>query len=234
MSAFIAIGAVMVLAALTVLLWPLLRSAPAGRRWPAILMISIAIPLATVALYAKLGNWRWSQPPSENGAGSGVPPAIAQMVARLDARLQTNPNDVDGWLMLGRSYFQLNRFDKSADAYSHAYTLTQGRNVEAVLGLGEALAFADEHALSGRAGQLFEQGRQLAPHHPKALWYTGLAAYRSNQLEVARERWSELIALDPPPEIKRILTAKIAEIDEQLRNGSAPMSKTTKPRDGPG
>jgi len=162
---------------------------------------------------------------------AGVAPAIAQMVANLEARLNANPNDIDGWLLLGRSYFQLGSYFKSADAYQRAYAQSGGENIEAILGLAEALVFADDRMVTPRSAQLFERAYERAPHHPKALWYSGLAAYQSGRLDVARERWMGLVALNPPPEIKRVLEAKIAELDTQLTSSGAAVAAA--PADAP-
>src|SRR5688572_17636644 len=129
MTPFLILGAVMTLAALAVLLWPLLRRTPAGRRWPAALIVLLLLPLSA-GLYASLSNWDWRQTDNPK-----TPAQIEHMLASLEARLQTDRNNVEGWLLLGRSYFQLGRFHKSADVYQQAYTLTQGGDVEALLGL---------------------------------------------------------------------------------------------------
>lgn len=213
MTGFALLASLMLLAALAAIAWPLLRERGKGQStWPVLLVAGIALPLLAIPTYRALSNWSWSETPQ----GAGVAPAVEEMVGRLETRLQGNPRDVEGWLMLGRSYFQLSRFPEAVGAYQRAYALTQGRNVEAVLGLGETLAFADERMLVGRSADLFEQAFTLAPSHPKVLWYSGLAAYRKGNVAVARDRWTQLIALEPPAEVKRVLAEAIAGIDQQL------------------
>jgi len=218
-TTFVIVGAAMVLAALALVLVPLLKADASGiRRWPAALIVGTAVPVLAFALYGAWSNWQWNGVEQHDG----VPPAIAPMLASLEARLEANPTDVSGWLLLGRSYFQLQRYYQAADAYQQAYTLTQGKDVESVLGLGEALAFVDERMLTGRSAELFERGLELAPHHPKALWYSGLVAYQMQRYDVARQRWATLVALEPPAAVKQALEAKIAEIDAAI--GGAPQS----------
>ncbi len=107
MIPFLTIAGVMVLAAIATLLWPLLRANPGIRpRWPAALLVGLLLPVIAFGLYRTWSNWSWSGPQQV----AGVPPAIAQMVASLEARLKANPNDLDGWLLLGRSYFQLGSY----------------------------------------------------------------------------------------------------------------------------
>lgn len=220
MSVFVLLAGFMTLAAIAVILWPMLRKPASGRRWPAAAIAAVIVPLLAVTLYVSLSNWVWD--PDERPQ-AGVPEEIERMVSSLEARLRGNPTDVEGWLLLGRSYFQLERFFKAADAFQQAYTLTQGRNVDAIIGLGESLAFADQSMLLGRSADLFEQAYALSPDHPKVLWYSGLIAYQGGQRAVARERWARLVALDPPAEVKRILQSKVEEIEAEL-GGSAPGS----------
>lgn len=228
MTTFVIIGAVMVVAALALVLVPLLRAgSPDARRWPAAVIAGAALPVLAFVLYGTWSNWRWEReiPHDSNSA------VIGQMLASLEAKLEANPSDVNGWLLLGRSYFQLNRYFKAADAYQQAYTLTQGKDVEAVLGLAEALAFADERMLTGRSAELFERAIELAPDHPKALWYSGLVAFQNQRFDVARERWAALLALDPPLEVKQALESKIAEID--AASGKPPAGSRQAAADSP-
>lgn len=218
MTAFAIVGGLMLLGALASVLVPLLRAkSNRSRRWPAAVAVGVLLPVLAIAFYIAWSNWSWNSVPE----AEGTPPSIARLLVSLEAKLAANPTDVNGWLLLGRSYFQLNRHLEAADAYQKAYTLTQGKNVEAVLGLGEALAFADERMLTSRSAELFERAIELAPNHPKALWYSGLAAYQARRLDVARSRWARLVALEPPPEVKRLLETKIAEIDGEMRGSPA-------------
>ena len=210
MTSFIVVAALMILGALAIVLVPLLRAQP--RKWSAVMIAGSALPVLAVLGYSAWSNWSWDGPAAQDAA---MPP-IELMLEGLEAKLRTNPTDVAGWLMLGRSNFQLQRYPQAAKAYEQAYTLTEGKNVEAILGLGEALAFADERQLTTRSAQLFERAMELAPDHPKALWYAGLVAYQSRQFDVARERWARLVALDPPEQVKRVLQDKIAEMDAGL------------------
>lgn len=217
MSAFIVVAGFMTIAAVAAVLWPLLRQPASGRRWPAATVAAVAVPVLAVGMYVALSNWVWN--PDERPQ-AGVPEEIERMVSGLEARLRANPNDVDGWLLLGRSYFQLERFFKAADAFQQAHTLTQGRNVDALIGLGESLAFADQSLLLTRSADLFEQAYAISPDHPKVLWYSGLVAYQGGKRALARDRWARLVSLDPPPEVKQILQSKVEEIEAELGGGA--------------
>jgi cytochrome c-type biogenesis protein CcmH len=67
---------------------------------------------------------------------------------------------------------------------------------------------------------LFERALQAAPGDPKALWYAGLTAFRRQDLQTARARWTALRDLGGPPQILEVVNARLAEIDQQI--GPAP------------
>jgi len=226
LTSFVILAAAMTLVALGIVLWPLLRKI---RAWGVATLTAIAIPALAVTLYFTLSNWVWD-PARVPG---GVPPEIERMVSGLETRLRSNPTDVNGWLMLGRSYFHLNRYLEAAEAYQRAYTLTQARNIDAIVGLAESLAFADESMLLGRSAELFDQAHRLSPDNPKVLWYTGLIGYQSGRMALARERWAQLVAMEPPPEVKQILQRKIAEIEQQMTVGPAPGTSAALVAPGP-
>jgi cytochrome c-type biogenesis protein CcmH len=53
-------------------------------------------------------------------------PDVDTMIAKLIARLEKQPNDVDGWKMLGWSYLNMDRPEEAAKAYETALKLEPG------------------------------------------------------------------------------------------------------------
>jgi cytochrome c-type biogenesis protein CcmH len=133
------------------------------------------------------------------------------MVAKLEKHLQDQPDDLKGWLMLGRSYVALNRLDDAVAAYDHAHRL-DGTSAEAAMGLGEAMSLRAGGQITPQAAQLFEDALVLAPGNPKALLYGGFAAATRGDRALARTRWQALKDLHPPPEIEALLDQRIAEL----------------------
>jgi len=223
-TAFIVVCVAMLVAALLWMVLPLLR-APRGeatestelasyrteRRFSG-LAVALLVPVLAVLMYAGLSNWDWKTVQIESAQAANM----EQAVAGLEAKLKQNPDNLEGWIMLGRSYTAMSRFPRAADAYQQAYDLSKGQDVEAVVGLGEALALTDEASLSGRAGKLFDSALAMEPNHPKALWYGGVAALRSGDLRLGRDRLQLLLAQNPPEQIRGILAQQIQDLDEQI------------------
>jgi len=118
--------------------------------------------------------------------------------------------------MLGRSYLALNRTTQAVDAYQKAYDLSHGEDLDAAVGLGEALVLSDQRSLQGRAGELFESILSRDPANPTALWYGAVTALIGGKLPLARQRMSSLLALNPPQQVRDILERQIQDIDQQL------------------
>jgi cytochrome c-type biogenesis protein CcmH len=141
------------------------------------------------------------------------------MVAKLEQHMRDHPDDMQGWLMLGRSYVALNRSDDAVTAYDHAHRL--GKNADAALGLGEALSMRAGGDITPEAAQLFEEALTLSPDNPKALLYGGFAAAIRGDRTLARSRWQALKDLHPPPQIVQMLDARIAELGPSGAAGDA-------------
>jgi cytochrome c-type biogenesis protein CcmH len=144
------------------------------------------------------------------------------MVAQLARRLERDPKDLNGWLMLGRSYTALQEYPLAVRAFGRAVQLSDGKNAEALTGEAEALVLSDESELDGRAGRLFEQALALEPDSGKALFFGAAVAGRRGDLPLARQRFAKLLSLNPPQAIRPMIEQQIAAIDEKLAAG--PMS----------
>lgn len=214
MPTFILLATILTLAAAAVVSVPLLRVRKEGGRAPwAAAASALVLAIGAAALYGWLSNWSWRAPDK-----AATPET---MVAQLARRLERNPDDLEGWLKLGRSYLVLQQYPLAARAYQRADRLSGGRNVDALTGLAEALVLGDETELDGRAGRLLEQALAVDPRSPKALYYGALTAMRRGDLPLARQRFAGLLALDPPENIRPVLERQIATLDAQIAAGTS-------------
>ena len=220
MTTFIILGALLVTAALALVTWPLYRAGPSDGRgtWIAVLVLVIALPAGSLLLYRSASNFSWDPA----AAGAAAPHSLQEMIGKLEERLKQNPADVDGWLMLGRSQFVTNNYPRAVTAFAEAYRLTDGKNLEALIGYGESLTLQDQGALRGRAGELFEAALALDPQNQKGLWYGGLGAAMGGKMELARERWLRLLGQELPPDVHSVLVQRITEVDAQLGRKNDP------------
>src|SRR5271167_4740074 len=204
MSSFLAVAAVMAAIAAAAVAVPLLRDRN-SRMVGAI--AAVLVVAAAAGLYPLWSNWDWHAPAA---APAAPRPDVMAMVAKLEKHLQDQPDDMQGWLMLGRSYTALDRAEDAVVAYDRAHRL--GKSAEASLGLGEALSMRAGGDITPEAAQLFEEALTEAPNNPKALLYGGFAAAIRGDKALARDRWQALKDLHPPPQIVQMLDARIAEL----------------------
>ena len=84
------------------------------------------VPILAGALYVTLSKWNWS----ETSAAVAREEQMDDLLGQLKAKLAANPNDVNGWLLLGRSYGTMGRYPLAVDAFQNAYDRSQGESVE--------------------------------------------------------------------------------------------------------
>jgi cytochrome c-type biogenesis protein CcmH len=204
MTLFVVVAALMAALAASAVAVPLWRHRQSRTLGAAAAVLIIA---AAAALYPLWSNWHWRDSAQNPAAG----PDVAAMVAKLETHLREDPNDLTGWVMLGRSYVALERMDDAIVAYDHAHRLDAG-NAEAALGLGEAMSLRAGGNITPEAAKLFEQALSIEPGNPKALLYGGFAAAARGDVVAARNRWLALKEMHPPAQIEQLLDARIAEL----------------------
>ena len=224
MTPFILICAVMLVAAIAYLAVPLVRSVPsaakgapaAPRSSAALVALMVVLPLAAVALYSRISNFPWDNPiiaaAVPPGHGEGAAGDMNQVTAQLEARLAANPGDVEGWQMLGRTYLVSGEPAKAAAAYQKAIDLTGGNDPALKLDLAEAFVLTEDPAVQEQARQIIDAAIEADGSNAKALWYSGVMAIRAGDKETAKARWSRLLELSPPEDIRQIVVAQLAEL----------------------
>jgi cytochrome c-type biogenesis protein CcmH len=189
----------MVLAAVMLVIWPFIKYDKYLSFYSIATFVFIIVLPTTI--YTTIGA------PS---AGSEMA-SIEEMVAGLDQRLRENPDDLTGWKMLGRSYFELRNYRAAVEAFERAVEMESGTNGQTLTDLGEAVWMHDQSEMTGRAGDLFENALAMSPSNSKALFYGGLTAVARGDRFLAAERWEAFLALSPTEETQEILRQQIAE-----------------------
>lgn len=174
---------------------------PTGGRRPALVMLAaLGVPLLTLGVYLDLGapglpdqplaarQDRLQQEPGR--------PEIERMVAQLEARLATAPDDLEGWLMLGRSRSVLGDAPAAVEAYRRAQSLA-GDDPRVLAGLGEALVANAGGVVTPEARNLFTRLTALQPDEPRAMFFLGWADAQAGDYHAALERWRGLLATLP-------------------------------------
>lgn len=205
MTEFWIVAGLMTVIALAFVAWPVFRAREVGGR-PVIATIVVAVLFvpAAVLLYRNVTTWNGTAAPTSAANSDQL-----AIVEQLAARMQQNPNDVEGWMLLGRSYLTLQHFTEARLAFLQAWQRTPNPGNELKLGLGMAMIHSDRASIGSDGGQLIEEVLASDPGNQQALWYGGMVAVERGRDDLARDRWTRLLALGPPPEIARIIEQQI-------------------------
>ena len=163
-----------------------------GRGTP--IAVGILVPVTAVLLYLQFGTLEGVDV-TRHAAGdvSSISPGhFQEMTEKLAARMRENPNDAEGWMMLGRAYRTMERFDEAVDALRKAVALNPG-NAELLADLAEALALRNGRTLAGEPTKLLARALKLDPDNDKILALSGSAAFERKDYKAAIRHWEALL-----------------------------------------
>ena len=165
--------------------------------------LGMAIPIGVIAFYFVVGNPQGLAPSLPQMASPATQPGgpmseqqIAANVEKLAKKLEQNPNDAQGWLMLARSYMSMERFADAAAAYERATGLN-GNDANIWADYAEASARANGLSLVGKPTDAINHALQIDPRNQKALDLAGSAAYQAGDYKKAIDYWQKLLTQLP-------------------------------------
>jgi cytochrome c-type biogenesis protein CcmH len=184
--------------------------------------LAAGIPLFAVSLYLTFGNFEAieiaasDQPSSQQPQSAAAPPDINAMVTGLEAKLKQQPDDAQGWLMLGRSYKHLQQFQKASDAFAQALRLLGGQP-DLLLQYADVLAMANGGSLKGKPTEMIYKAIKQSPDHQTGLWLAGMAKAESGAYSEALQYWQRLKKVLPAgSESYQELMGLITKVEAQL------------------
>jgi len=168
--------------------------------------IGVSIPLLALGMYSLLGPAELPEilagqavVPTEthNAQGNNQLPDVGEMVAKLEQRLKEDPENAEGWQMLGRSYMYMQRFNDAATAYGKALALEEN-SAPILTEYAEALAMIRQGDMQGKPTEYILQALKLEPTFPKALWLAGAAKMQMQDYQGAIDYWQRLMQMHEP------------------------------------
>jgi cytochrome c-type biogenesis protein CcmH len=190
-----------------------------------------AIPIVALLLYVALGNFDAFAPgvadAAKDGAGHEVTrPQVEAMAAQLAAKLEKEPGNPEGWVMLARTYYALNRHAEASAAFDKAVALVPD-DAGLLADYADALGAA-QGGLRGKALELVDRALKADPTHWKALALAGTAAFDRKDYKQAVAYWEKMKATVPPGSpIAGSIDGSIAEAREL--GGLAPSAPAAPP-----
>lgn len=179
---------------------PALRSAIA---------LALLIPLGSVLTYLALGRPDAAVPQLSRtsaavataagtaGRHNVTPEQIEKMISALAERLKSEPDNAEGWLMLGRSYTALGRYRDAAIALRRVNDIAPG-DAGLIAELADIVGMAQNKRLAGEPARLVQQALDIDPRHAKTLALAGSVAFEAKDYAAARGYWERLAAVLAP------------------------------------
>ena len=165
----------------------------------AVILVAL-LPLAATLIYLKIGNpasiaipatapgTDMAQAKIERNAMAGD---IEPLLNSLKSKLEKNPGDGAGWVLLARSYIELGRHADAVLAYEKAVKSIPD-DPQLLADYADALAVVNGHILAGKPEELINQALKLDPHHIKSLMLAGTAAFDRKDYKQAIKFWERL------------------------------------------
>ena len=170
------------------------------------LILLVLIPLISIALYSMLGNPKALLPPQQNEAAEGFGVLRSEAALQeLEAKLVKMPENPDGWLMLARSYTELQRYTDAIRAYEQLVKLVPNES-QIWTNYADAMAMANNQSLLGEPTKFIKKALALDPENTTALALAGSSDMEQGDYPAAITHWQKLVSLLPPdyPQIQMI------------------------------
>jgi cytochrome c-type biogenesis protein CcmH len=192
---------------------------PARGARVAAVLLALALPAGALALYLDRGAPGVPSVPFASRAPATRDAAVAEYTAlasELAKKLAENPAQPEGWMLLGRAYADLGRFEESASAYAQAIAYgAQGAGVQA--DYGEALVAAADGRVEAKAAAAFAAALKADAAEPRARFFLALARAQVGQWDLALAQWLAL-EKDSPADApwREVLAQRIEMAARQL------------------
>lgn len=172
--------------------------------------VGLGMPALAVGFYLAVGTPDALDPQKVAGQQGFTPAQVEEMVGSLVARLEKEPDNVEGWAMLARSWLVLENYPEAAKAYARLAELIPN-NADVIADWADVVA-TQHGSLLGEAEALVIRALAIDPDHTKSLALAGTAAYQRGDFAAAAAHWERILARVPPgQDIGRTLLESINE-----------------------
>jgi cytochrome c-type biogenesis protein CcmH len=203
--------------------------------------VGIMLPIFGLAMYGLLGNPDFIKP----GQGGSPQQTVAQhsaagnaavegqsletLVSNLASKLRENPDNLEGWFLLGKSLMNLGRYDEAVKAFEIVNEKLPEPQAGVLLALANAVAMNQGGRIAGRPAELVQKALEIDPVSVTALWLAGMAAEEAGELEQALAYWQKaepLLAEDSQnqAELRSMMQSVAERIGRSLDFSEAPVA----------
>ena len=201
-------------------------------------VFALTLPIAAIYLYLEIGDTRGLLPQAQlanavqmsqgGGSNNATPEGHDNFNSVLDnliARLNNNPDDIEGWFMLARTYAIMKQYDEAAATYARLNEFIPD-NPQILSDYADVLAMTNDGSLVGKPNELIQEALNIDPEYPKALALAGTVEFEQSHFDQAAVYWERLLAVIPADsQLARSVSESIAEA-RSLAGEKTPASQT--------
>ncbi len=206
----------------------------------------IAVPIISFGMYAATGSPGMIDPPTVTQTAQGQDPhgqgadsaaqmaKVEEMVNGLVARLEQEPNNPDGWMMLARSYVAMERIPEALKAYEQAEKLMPD-DVDILLAYAETIVQNNGNNFYGKPAKMIRHAYKVNPESPNVLWMAGIVEYRESNFAKAYSRWDKARILigTTNPEAVVAIEGAMNDARSQIARAGGKVPQSGKPLSAP-
>ncbi|MDP3759770.1 MAG: c-type cytochrome biogenesis protein CcmI [Ramlibacter sp.] len=182
------------------------------------LAVGLTVPAVALGMYLLIGN-----PASMTGAAGGAHAGQQDLVVMVEAlarKLEKEPDNLQGWAMLARSYKALGRSQEAELAFEHAGAFIDN-DAQALANFADVAASNAGGSFKGKPAQLIAKALKADPQNPMALWLSGTEALSRDDYNGALATWGRLLPLLPPgSEDEKMLRGAMDEVRARAGKGA--------------
>jgi cytochrome c-type biogenesis protein CcmH len=189
-----------------------------------VLLIAISVPLVALALYGYVGTPQavLMDMSAQQAAGGGqdspmTTQDIERMVEGLAKKLEAEPDNLQGWAMLARSYKVLGNTLEAEKAYDRAGSFVLN-DAQLLADYADAVVANNNGNFAGKPMLLINRALEVDPNNPMALWLAGTAAFQAQDRPKALKHFEHLLKQLPPgSEDAQMIEAGIARLKREMQ-----------------
>lgn len=133
---------------------------------------------------------------SETETDSAMMQEMRALVRQLASRMEANPEDGQGWLMLAQSYRMLGDYGDAVNAYRQALPRVE-ETADLLTEYADSIIMANNGQVTAQAAALAQRALALDAEHQSALWLSGVGAFQAGDYAAAEAHWGRLLASLP-------------------------------------
>ncbi len=170
------------------------------------LLLAVMLPVASILLYAKIGNIKAMLPQQQSGSAEGFGVLRSEAALQeLEKKLEKQPENPDGWWLLARSYSEMKRYSDAVRAFEQLVKLVPNES-QLWASYADVYAMSKNRSLLGEPTRFLDKALELDGKNTFALALSGSAAMERGDYVAAITHWQNLVNLMPPdsPELQMI------------------------------